>query len=434
MGTHRSGRTGEDVRIERVVFSAGLSGFYFDDQKAIKAGAEHDGFTYRGEPLTPGYRAVRQAGEAVSIQLLLSDGQVAYGDCVAVQYSGVDGRDPVFVARDYQPLLEETVAPRLTGLPAAAFRVNAGLLDHLAGPDGQRLHTAIRYGVTQALLDAAARARGITMAEVIAAEYRGAYPPTEPVPIFGQTGDDRYANADKLILKRAGVLPHALINNVAEKLGTRGEILADYVRWLTRRIREIGGEDYRPIIHLDVYGTLGLAFDNDLDRIAVYLTDLERLAYPFRLRIEGPVDAGGKQAQMDLLAQLCRRLHDEGSKVEIVADEWCNTYEDVVDFTAAGAGDMVQIKTPDLGGINNSIEAVLYCKTHGMGAYLGGTCNETERSAQVCVHVAVATRPAQMLAKPGMGVDEALQIVYNEMQRTIALVRARRGWPPAGRR
>ncbi|MGE5554526.1 MAG: methylaspartate ammonia-lyase [Betaproteobacteria bacterium] len=426
MGNHFDRSSSNDVRIEQVVLSAGLSGFYFDDQKAIKAGAEHDGFTYRGEPLTRGFRAVRQAGESVSVQLLLSDGQVAYGDCAAVQYSGVDGRDPVFIARDFIPLMERLVAPRLTGLPAATFRANAELADNLEGMDGKRLHTAIRYGVTQALLDAAARARRMTMAEVIAAEYPGAYLPTEPVPIFGQTGDDRYLNADKLIIKRAGVLPHALINNVAEKLGPRGEILADYVRWLTRRIREIGGEDYRPTIHLDVYGTLGLAFDNDLDRIVAYLAQLEQLAQPYQLRIEGPVDAGGKQAQMDLLADLCRRLHDEGVKVEIVADEWCNTYEDVVDFTAAGAGDMVQIKTPDLGGINNSIEAVLYCKSHGMGAYLGGTCNETERSAQVCVHVALATRPVQMLAKPGMGVDEGFAIVHNEMQRTIALVRARR--------
>ncbi|MDI6870466.1 MAG: methylaspartate ammonia-lyase [Bacillota bacterium] len=422
---------GNGVYIERAVLSAGLSGFYFDDQKAIKAGAEHDGFAYRGEPLTPGFRAVRQAGESVSVQLLLSDGQVAYGDCAAVQYSGVDGRDPVFVARDFLPLLERVVVPRLTGLPADTFRANAEALDRLATPDGRRLHTAIRYGVTQALLDAAARARHLTMAEVIAAEYRGAYLPTERVPIFGQTGDDRYLNADKLIIKRADVLPHGLINNVTEKLGARGEILAEYVRWLNRRIREIGGEDYRPTIHLDVYGTLGLAFDNDLDRIVQYLAELERLAHPYHLRLEGPVDAGGKQAQMDVLAELCHRLHDEGIKVEIVADEWCNTYEDVVDFTAAGAGDMVQIKTPDLGGINNSIEAVLYCKTHGMGAYLGGTCNETERSAQVCVHVALATRPVQMLAKPGMGVDEALAVVYNEMQRTIALVRARRKLDPA---
>lgn len=431
MGSGLGETRNNGVVIEQVILSAGLSGFYFDDQKAIKAGAEHDGFAYKGEPLTPGFRAVRQAGEAVSVQLVLSDGQVAYGDCAAVQYSGVDGRDPVFVARDFLPLMEQFVAPRLTGLPAASFRANAEALDRLETPDGRRLHTAIRYGVTQALLDAAARTRKVTMAEVVAAEYQGAYLPVEAVPIFGQTGDDRYTNADKLIIKRADVLPHALINNVAEKLGARGEHLAEYVVWLRRRIQELGRGDYHPTIHLDVYGTLGLAFDNDLDRITAYLAELERLAQPYRLRVEGPVDAGGKQAQIDVMAELCRRLHQEGIQVELVADEWCNTFEDVVDFTAAGAGDMVQIKTPDLGGINNSIDAVLYCKTHGMGAYLGGTCNETERSAQVCVHVALATRPVQMLAKPGMGVDEAFQVVYNEMQRTIALVRARRKLAPA---
>ena len=75
---------------------------------------------------------------------------------------------------------------------------------------------------------------------------------------------------------------------------------------------------------------------------------------------------------------------------------------------------MAQIKTPDLGGINNTIEAVLYCKEHGMGAYLGGTCNETNRSAEVCANIAMATKPVQYLAKPGMGVDERL---YDCVQR-----------------
>ena len=51
----------------------------------------------------------------------------------------------------------------------------------------------------------------------------------------------------------------------------------------------------------------------------------------------------------------------------------------------------------------------------------GGTCNETDRSAQVCVHVALATEPAQMLAKPGMGMDEGYMIVYNEQNRILAL-------------
>ena len=81
----------------------------------------------------------------------------------------------------------------------------------------------------------------------------------------------------------------------------------------------------------------------------------------------------------------------------------------------------IQIKTPDLGGINNIVEAVLYCKSNNMGAYQGGTCNETDRSAQICAHIAMATGPDQILAKPGMGVDEGMMIVYNEMQRILAL-------------
>ena len=67
---------------------------------------------------------------------------------------------------------------------------------------------------------------------------------------------------------------------------------------------------------------------------------------------------------------------------------------------------------------------VLYCKEKGIGAYQGGTCNETDRSAQVCVNIAMAVQPDQILAKPGMGVDEGYMIVYNEMQRILAIRKA----------
>jgi methylaspartate ammonia-lyase len=109
-----------------------------------------------------------------------------------------------------------------------------------------------------------------------------------------------------------------------------------------------------------------------------------------------------------------------------VADEWCNTLEDIKFFADHRAGHMIQIKTPDLGGINNTVEAVLYCKKKGVGAYQGGSCNETDRSAQVCVHIAMAVHPDQILAKPGMGVDEGIMIAYNEMQRIIALIKAKK--------
>ena len=126
------------------------------------------------------------------------------------------------------------------------------------------------------------------------------------------------------------------------------------------------------------------------------------------------------------MRELRKEIDRRGIQVELVADEWCNTLEDVIYFTDNKAGHMAQIKTPDLGGINNTIEAVIYCKEHGMGAYQGGTCNETNRSAECCVHCAMATQPVQILAKPGMGVDEGYMIVYNEMQRILALRKAGR--------
>jgi methylaspartate ammonia-lyase len=80
---------------------------------------------------------------------------------------------------------------------------------------------------------------------------------------------------------------------------------------------------------------------------------------------------------------------------------------------------------PDLGSVHNTVDAVLACKDGGVGAFLGGSCCETGLSAKVAVHVALATQPDLIMAKPGMGVDEGVTIVQNEMQRTLAWIRAR---------
>ena len=60
--------------------------------------------------------------------------------------------------------------------------------------------------------------------------------------------------------------------------------------------------------------------------------------------------------------------------------------------------------------------------TGGVRPILGGSCAETDQSARIMAHVALATRPAWVLARPRMGVDEGLQIIYNEMARTLAII------------
>jgi len=415
------------MKIVDIICSAGRTGFYFDDQRAIKGGAGHDGVFYIGAPVTEGFRAVRQAGESISVMLLLEDGQIAQGDCAAVQYSGAGGRDPLFLAEDFIPLIEGPIKEHLIGKEMDNFRKLAADMEAIE-IDGKRLHTAIRYGLSQALLDAVAKSTGRLMCEVVADEY-GCTVSEKPIPIFTQSGDDRYSNSDKMIIKGAQVLPHALINNVEEKLGRDGEKLADYIAWLRDRILNFRHDDsYNPVLHIDCYGTIGQIYgNNNYSAMADYLAKLEQIAKPFHLRIEGPMDCDCDRAtQLEALAGLTAELDRRGINVELVADEWCNTLEDIKLFADHKAGHMVQIKTPDLGGINNTIEAVLYCKAKGIGAYQGGTCNETDRSCHVCVHAAMATQPDQILAKPGMGVDEGFMLTYNEMQRIIALRKARK--------
>ncbi len=407
------------MKIRHALFVPGVSAFFFDDQRAIKRGAVRDGFIYRGHPVTDSFQRIREAGSCLSVLLVLDDGNVALGDCAAVQYSGAGGRDPLFRAERYLPLARRVLRPRLEGAEVESFRIMAGRLDELRC-NGRPLHTALLYGVSQALLHARALATGRLMCEVVAEEF-GLPPPRRRVPIFGQSGDNRYENADKMILKQVDVLPHGLINNVAEKLGARGEKLKAYIRWLVRRIRQLRPNPaYHPTLHLDVYGTPGLAFDGNLWRVADYLAGLERDAEDFELYIEGPVDLEAKAPQIEALRFLRERLEAYGSRVKIVADEWCNTAEDVREFVDARAGHMVQIKTPDLGGIQHTAESVLYCKAHGIEAYQGGTCNETDVSARACVHVALGTGADRMLAKPGMGFDEGYMIVWNEMNRALA--------------
>ena len=413
------------MRITQAHFVAGYSSFYFDDQKAIKNGAGQDGFVYVGNAVTEGFHEIRQAGECVSVLLVLENGSVAVGDCAAVQYSGAGGRDPLFLGKSFVPFLEQHLKPLLEGRAVDTFLDNARYFDTLE-IDGKRLHTAIRYGLTQALLDATALSRQITKAEVILDEYHLPLI-AEPVPLFGQSGDDRYSAVDKMLLKGVDALPHGLINNVPDKLGYKGEKLEEYIRWLVARVEKLRtSPDYRPCLHIDVYGTIGLIFDQDANRVADYIAGLEKAAGPLDLYIEGPVDAGSKDAQIEELGKITRRLKQLGSPIKLVADEWCNTFEDVVDFTDARCCHMAQIKTPDLGGIHNIVEAVLYCNSNGMEAYQGGTCNETDVSARTCVHLALAARPMRMLVKPGMGFDEGMNIVYNEMHRTLARLKARK--------
>jgi methylaspartate ammonia-lyase len=410
------------MRIERALAVPGRGGYFNEDLEAIRAGAERDGFIYTDRPVSPGFARIQMPSEAISIVLMLDCGIAVSGDAMSVEYSAAGGRRGRFRCAEQLPHVA-AVCEFLEGQEVTEF---LALCDALERQDfDPTLHRpAAMYGASQALLQAVAIKRRRTCAEVLAEEFETDLA-ERSIPIYVQTGEERYANVDKAILKRADVFPHALINDVETKLGRRGEILADYLSWVVSRIRRFGDTDYRPELHLDVYGLLGTIFEHDSERIADYLADLGRRAEPYALCIETPVLMKGRDEQIEALAAVRRALEARASAVQLIVDEWANELDDIRAFIDADAAHMVNVKSPDLGSVASSAEAILECWAGGVRPILGGSCTDTDVSARVMAHVALATRPAWVLARPGMGLDEGLQIVSNEMARTLALIEAR---------
>lgn len=402
------------TRIERVTATPGVSAFFADDQAAITAGAESDGFAYADSPETAGFARIREPGESLLVELSLSDGRVVRGDCAAVQYAAAGDRDPLFRAADHVEAVETRLGDALVGREATALSRNSAVLGEAD------VHSAVEYGLSQALVAAAAAARRTTRTHVLA-DTLGTEPATDPVPVFGQSGADRRRTAEKMLLKRVAVLPHGLFNSL-ETVGPDGERLVEYLSWLSDRATELGSSDYRPRFHVDIYGMFERLFGPPYDRPAVtaYVRELERAAAPYPLQLEEPTIADSRTNQIAAMATLRDALADAGVGVDLVADEWCDSRADVEAFVDAGAADLVQVKTPDVGRLLESGRAVEYCAGTDTRAYLGGTCNETTLSARASAHVGLATDAAQLLAKPGMGFDEGYAVVTNEMRRTLA--------------
>lgn len=412
------------MKVSEVGFVTGISGYFVKDLEAVRQSPTYDPLVNNIVPRTPGFQQVVQAGQTISVLLHLPNGQLAVGDCVDVIFSGAACRDPLFSASEHLPLLESVVKPWLLDCDISHFRDNSIRVDS-PWPELQnrRLHSAIRYGLSQALLSATAMIHQCPAAEIIAREW-DIKVLDKPVDILASCHRNDFLQLDRMIMKQVAMLPHASFLHVHD-LGPHGTALLGFVEKVSRRIQERGSPGYRPRLHFDVYGTVGDLFPDENDLVS-FLSEVQRVAQPYNLLIESPIIASTKAAQIERLRHLRRRLRERAVAVEIVADEWCNTLQDIREFADAGAVDFVQIKMPDLGAIHNSIDAVLYCRAAKVGCCLGGSANETDISARITAHVALATQPDFLLSKPGIGADEGVMILTNEMLRTSAVARKSR--------
>lgn len=460
------------VRVHAVPASAAA---YYEDHAALEAKHVPLPQRFEAEPATHGFHALREVAEAVSVGIELETGMVAWGDCVSPLYGAWPAADddeagpmPLFRTGAGLETIRNVARPWLEGRTLTSFRELAAGVDGLKepvtihrtrrtepSPDKERLsrralltaparalkaaqdqeqgstepvtverrlHPAICYGLSQALLRAVAWTEGVTMAEVIAREW--SLPQRwAPVRIHADSGHERYFHAEKLIVRRVESLPHATVDDPRGQVGAEGAELSRYLRWLAQRIQQLGGEGYRPAIHLDLNGALGKLYDNQPGRMLGQLQTWELAAKPYLLRIENPVILPSRKAHLEAMAQLREYIHFHKMGVQLVASAWANSPSDLQAFLDMGAADMIHLKLPHLGGLQRAVDAVLACQEAEVASLLGGSAAETDLSARVSVHVALATQPDLILAKPGAGVDEAVSLVRNEMARALALVK-----------
>lgn len=403
------------VAVESGMWVEVRGGYYADDLMAIQGGAVPDGHLYLGPSRTPGHDAVRNAAAALSVRLRSASGAAGWGDVCTPQYSGFSGRDLPIQPQLHGPQVDRAIAA-LAAAGSVTFERGCGILEELR-LDDRPLHTGVRYGVSQALLGLVAQERGLLPAHVLAASFGTRE--LRRVALYAQTGEDRHRGVDKMIMKRVDVLPHGLINSPSV-FGRDGSAFLEYAKWVSDRVCATDDLDYRPRLHFDIYGLLGTATDGDTSSMVDFCRRLTALCHPLAVQLESPVFGSDGDDTRQRLAELRGALRDREVPIAIVADDWCNGLDDIASFAEAGAVDIVQIKMPDLGSLTNALTAASLCRDHGVGVFIGGSCTETELSARYSAHLALVVAADQVLAKPGMGVDEGVLIVGNEMARVLA--------------
>ena len=202
-------------------------------------------------------------------------------------------------------------------------------MDALPGPDDSPLHTAVRYGVSQAVLAAVAHGPRRTMAEVVRDEYdTGA--PLLPVPLYAQTGDDR-------LRQRREDDPQGRRRAAARAVQQPGRELRRSRR-APRGLPALAGRadrgppPRRPATGRGCTSTptarVGLAFGGDTDAVAALPRRAGRDRRALRPRRRAPVDAGSRERSSPPTPSSAPTAR-VGSGVRIVVDEWCNTLDDV---------------------------------------------------------------------------------------------------------
>ncbi|MFQ5400581.1 MAG: hypothetical protein ACE5E7_13410 [Anaerolineae bacterium] len=391
----------------------------------------------------------------IFVGLVVDGNRIAWGNCVQAASPFQPESYPHFEAEEARQSIQEMVVPILTGRPLADFKVLVAGIDAVRetavithhqpqpqNPTGsvsrrdfltgrlwatesgtkqitveRPLHPAIRFGVSQALAAALAQEQGVTLAELIAADYNLPRSPL-PVPIHLELDGEEAVPEASLLTPKIGSLGYRIAgDNPQAQLGKSGERLQQFVRQLAAFITHAAPPSYRPTIHLDVAGGLGQLFDNDAGRILGALYGLEQAAKPYQVRVADPALLDEQETQMELMGQIKEYIRIRGLKLQLAAVAGIHSLADVEAFVQAEAADYLVLSMPRLGSIHQVVQAILTCQRGEAAVILEGP-------AETAVPIALAAQPQLIAASAGPHGHRALSKVHDEMTRTLVWLMA----------
>lgn len=411
------------AKVTHVIARPGVGAWYVMDLEAVRRGAapaDEIGFLFEDPPVTPGFTAIRQPARGVLLQFILDDGQIAYGDCATTTFPGRAGRDKPITPDDLVTIVNEQVAPQVVGREVNEFRPNDNFLVDFRLSNGDPLSPATRYGLSQAFLDSAAKSNHVPMARILANEWNTQIA-TEPIPMNLQTGPDWQRGVDKIILRRGAVIHSRQPHN--EKMFAT---VPEYLEYVRGRLQRLAPAEYKPTIHMGLYGLPGKIYGGDVDKIVDHLAKFEKIADPYPMVFGDVVEMPARDEQIEKMAAIRRGVKQAGIKGTLEVEEHCLTIDDYQAFLEAGAADSYKIRPLDTGNFCVMMDIAALVRSDQRDGtkqlYLTGSGPETENASRARVHLALATRVDRMLGSPGMGVDEAHSLMTNEMTRVFALV------------
>lgn len=397
-----------EIVIAKVITVATSGSYYFEDLATIRQHRLSMAARYHTPSVGQSYPFVRTPASALSFGLVLSDGQVAWGDITAVSFAGKSGRDPLQSVSQTEHWLASEFSQWIQGQnPRSWLENEKQFLDAFSAQPA-----FVRYGVSQALAQAASLVRRQPAWRMFAEELTVPMSQLKAVPLQGSSGADFGAAVDRMLARRVPFLPQGQFEDLTEQIGEGGARLLGWVADFKRRCERF---HYVPTLTLDFHGALDEVFGRDIQRIAGFLDQLVQTAHPHPLHVESALMGADFSEFVQRMVELRSSVKTPAPALRLMADEWANSVDDMRALVAAGAVNGVHIKMPDTGTLWESVQAVRLLQQEAAFVLLGGSCNETMHSARLSTHLALVLRPDALLVKPGMGFDEACAMIEAEM-------------------